>query len=171
MTGVGSAAGRAPVARGPEGAPSSASGERPPPTAATAAGGGVGASRAARPGGESAGPSGGGGGGALRRGRRWRLTEMGTAQVLKALRQLGLDEHVAAFSRCEVSGWMCDLLDDDLLQHKLGMTQPQQRATLLTWVASMQPPPPPPAAAMAEPAHDAAVATPATISDPAPAVD
>ena len=174
--GVGSAAGRAPVARGPEGAPSSASGERPPPTAATAAGGGVGASRAARPGGESAGPSGGGGGGALRRGRRWRLTEMGTAQVLKALRQLGLDEHAAAFSRCEVSGWMCDLLDDDLLQHKLGVTQPQQRATFLKWVASMQLRPLPPVATAAGPVRTVstapvAAAPTAGMPDPAPAVD
>ena len=76
---------------------------------------------------------------------------MGTAQVLKALRQLGLDEHAAAFSRCEVSGWMCDLLDDDLLQHKLGVMQPQQRATFLNWVASMQLRPLPPAATAAGP--------------------
>ena len=128
----------------------------------------MGAVRTARPGGETAGPSGGGGGGggALRRGRRWRLTEMGTAQVLKALRRLGLDEHAAAFSRWEVSGWMCDLLDDDLLQHKLGVTQPQQRATFLKWVASMQLRPLPPAATAA-----LAAAPPATMPEPAPAVD
>ena len=154
----------------------SASGETPPPTAATAAGGDVGAARAARPRGESAGSSGGGGGGALRRGRRWRLTEMGTAQVLKALRQLGLDEHAAAFSRCEVSGWMCDLLDDDLLQHKLGVTQPQQRATFLKWVASMQLRPLPPVATAAGSVRTVATAPVAAaptagMPDPAPAVD
>jgi len=114
---------------------------------------------------------------------------MGTAQVLKVLRRLGLDEHASAFSRCEVSGRMCDLLDDELLQHKLGVTQPQQRDTFLKWVASMQPRPlPPAAAAAAAPVAAAAAAAtgptravataaaaappaPAAMPDPAPAVD
>ena len=86
--------------------------------------------------------------------------------MLKALRRLGLDEHAAAFSRWEVSGWMCDLLDDDLLQHKLGVTQPQQRATFLKWVASMQLRPLPPAATAV-----LAAAPPAAMPEPAPAVD
>ena len=71
---------------------------------------------------------------------------------------------------------MCDLLDDDLLQHKLGVTQPQQRATFLNWVASMQLRPLPPAATAAGPMRavataPAAAAPPAAMPDPAPAVD
>ena len=71
---------------------------------------------------------------------------------------------------------MCDLLDDELLHHQLGMRQPQHRAAFLAWVQQMQPPPPArpaprPAAPAAASGAAAAAGPPAAAPSVAPAVD
>ena len=74
-----------------------------------------------------------------RRGRRWRLHEMVGAQVGKVLRRLGLGVHAAAFERDGIDGGMCDFLDDEMLEHQLGMGE-EHRRVFLRWVESMRPP-------------------------------
>ena len=42
------------------------------------------------------------------------------------------------FRRCGVDGAMCDLLDDELLEHQMGMAEMEHRQRFLVWVEAMQ---------------------------------
>uniref|UniRef100_A0A7S0IZV1 SAM domain-containing protein n=1 Tax=Calcidiscus leptoporus TaxID=127549 RepID=A0A7S0IZV1_9EUKA len=70
----------------------------------------------------------------VRTGRRWRLGEMGVRHVVKTLRALALEQYAAAFVRHGVDGFMCDFLDDELLECQLGMYHPEHRQRFLQWV-------------------------------------
>ena len=72
--------------------------------------------------------------------KRLRLHEMRVRHVLSCLRRLGLQQHCAAFEACKVDGGMCDLMDEELLRHQIGMSDPSHRKLWLQWVSSMQPP-------------------------------
>lgn len=73
-----------------------------------------------------------------RSGPRLRLHEMRVSHVLSCLRRLGLEQYAPAFERCSVDGGMCDLLDEELLQFQLGVSDPAHRRTFLQWVDTMQ---------------------------------
>ena len=73
-----------------------------------------------------------------RRGRRWRLREMKVAHVLKCLQRLGMSQYASAFERSEIDGYMCDFLDEELLELQLGMASAEHRRRFLAWVDSMQ---------------------------------
>jgi len=73
-----------------------------------------------------------------RRGRRWRLREMRVSHVLKCLQRLQMDQYAPAFERYDIDGWMCDFLDEEILEMQLGVAEPEHRRRFLSWVESMQ---------------------------------
>jgi len=83
---------------------------------------------------EPCGPSGPHGRVRLRTGKRWRLCEMGVRHVVKTLRALALEQYATAFVRHGVDGFMCDFLDEELLEWQLGMRHPEHRQRFLQWV-------------------------------------
>ena len=76
--------------------------------------------------------------GQRKRGRRLRLREMRVRHVRSCLSRLKLEQYAHAFEVHAIDGYMCDFLDDDLLEHQLGMRQEEHRKRFLAWVAQMQ---------------------------------
>ena len=76
-----------------------------------------------------------------RRGRRLRLHEMRVRHVLSCLARLKLEQYSASFEAHGIDGYMCDFLDDSILQHQLGMRVEEHRKRFLQWVEQMQVPP------------------------------
>ena len=75
-----------------------------------------------------------------RRGPRLRLHEMRVTHVASCLRRLGLARYADAFGRCSINGYMCDFLDEELLELQLGVAEPEHRRIFLEWVEQMQRP-------------------------------
>ena len=75
-----------------------------------------------------------------RSGPRLRLHEMRTTHVVSCLRRLGLARYADAFEESKVDGYMCDFLDEELLELKLGVAEPEHRRIFLDWVEQMQRP-------------------------------
>ena len=71
-------------------------------------------------------------------GRPRKLVEMRVSDVCQSLEGLGLGQHVAAFEKHQVTGAMCDSLDDDLLTSLLGMREAEHRHAFFAWVKRMQ---------------------------------
>jgi len=65
---------------------------------------------------------------------------MKVAHVLKCLQRLGMSQYASAFERSEIDGYMCDFLDEELLELQLGVANTEHRRRFLAWVDSMQHP-------------------------------
>ena len=51
-----------------------------------------------------------------------------------------LARYADAFEQSKVDGYMCDFLDEELLELKLGVAEPEHRRIFLDWVEQMQRP-------------------------------